>query len=68
MYEYLKTKRLRNLVVVSPDVGGLKMAYAYSQVLEGSLAIVAKRRKSASEVGVHGRHRRDSRQGRLAGG
>jgi len=37
-------------VVVSPDVGGLKMAYAYSQVLEASLAIVAKRRKSASEV------------------
>jgi ribose-phosphate pyrophosphokinase len=50
MYEYLKTKRLRNLVVVSPDVGGLKMAYAYSQVLAASLAIVAKRRKNASEV------------------
>jgi ribose-phosphate pyrophosphokinase len=50
MYEYLKKKKLRNLVVVSPDVGGLKMAYAYSQVLEGSLAIVAKRRMSANEV------------------
>jgi ribose-phosphate pyrophosphokinase len=50
MYEYLKTKRFRSLVVVSPDVGGLKMAYAYSQVLGGGLAIVAKRRKSASEV------------------
>src|SRR5512142_1811630 len=50
MYEYLKKKHLRDLVVVSPDVGGLKMAYAYSQVLEAGLAIVAKRRKSASEV------------------
>ena len=50
MYEYLKTKRLRNLVVVSPDVGGLKMAYAYSQVMDAGLAIVAKRRKNASEV------------------
>jgi ribose-phosphate pyrophosphokinase len=50
MYEYLKKKRLRDLVVVSPDVGGLKMAYAYSQVLDAGLAIVAKRRKSASEV------------------
>jgi ribose-phosphate pyrophosphokinase len=50
MYEYLKTKNLTNLVVVSPDVGGLKMAHAYSQVLEGGLAIVAKRRKSATEV------------------
>ena len=50
MYEYLKKKKLHNLVVISPDVGGLKMAYAYSQVLDAGLAIVAKRRKSASEV------------------
>ncbi len=50
MYEYLKKKKLGDLVVVSPDVGGLKMAYAYSQVLEAELAIVAKRRKSATEV------------------
>jgi ribose-phosphate pyrophosphokinase len=50
MYEYLKKKQLKNMVVVSPDVGGLKMAYAYSQVLESDLAIVAKRRKSATEV------------------
>jgi ribose-phosphate pyrophosphokinase len=50
MYDYLKSKHLKELVVVSPDVGGLKMAYAYSQVLNSGLAIVAKRRKSASEV------------------
>jgi ribose-phosphate pyrophosphokinase len=50
MYEYLKTKNLRDMVVVSPDVGGLKMAYAYSQVMGAGLAIVAKRRKSATEV------------------
>jgi len=50
MYEYLKKKKLRDLVVVSPDVGGLKMAHAYAQTLEAGLAIVAKRRKSASEV------------------
>ena len=50
MYEYLRTKKLSNLVVVSPDVGGLKMAHAYSQTLESGLAIVAKRRKSATEV------------------
>ena len=50
MYEYLKSKELDDLVVVSPDVGGLKMAHAYSQVLNGGLAIVAKRRKSADEV------------------
>ncbi len=50
MYDYLKKKAISNLVIVSPDVGGLKMAYAYSQVLDSSLAIVAKRRKSATEV------------------
>ena len=50
MYEYLKKKKLTELVVVSPDIGGLKMAHAYSQTLETSLAIVAKRRKSATEV------------------
>jgi ribose-phosphate pyrophosphokinase len=50
MYEYLRRKNLKDLVVVSPDVGGLKMAHAYSQVLEAGLAIVAKRRKSATEV------------------
>src|SRR5207302_5289646 len=38
MYEYLRKKQLKDLVVVSPDIGGLKMAYAYSQVLDGDLA------------------------------
>ena len=50
MYKYLRDKKMKNLVVVSPDVGGIKMAHAYSQVLEAGLAIVAKRRKSATEV------------------
>ncbi len=50
IYEYLKKKDLKNFIVVSPDVGGLKMAYAYSQALDMELAIVAKRRKSAIEV------------------
>ncbi len=50
MYEYIRKQKLKDLVVVSPDVGGLKMAYAYSQVLEAGLAIVAKRRTSATTV------------------
>ena len=50
VYEHLRQKKLPNLTVVSPDVGGLKMAHAYSQVLEAELAIVAKRRKSATEI------------------
>src|SRR6187401_2222856 len=40
IYEYLKKKSIPNLVVVSPDVGGIKMAHAYSQVLGVGLAIV----------------------------
>ncbi len=39
-----------NLVVVSPDVGGMKMAHLYSRELDVPLAIVAKNRLSASEV------------------
>ncbi len=50
MYDYIKSKNIPDLVVVSPDVGGLKMAHAYSQVLGSGLAIVAKRRRSATEI------------------
>ncbi|MCF7668161.1 MAG: ribose-phosphate pyrophosphokinase [Verrucomicrobia bacterium] len=50
MYNYLRRKKLKDLVVVSPDVGGLKMAHAYAEVLQAGLAIVAKRRKSALEI------------------
>ncbi len=41
---------LKDLVVVSPDPGGLKMAYAYSNMLGAGLAIVGKQRKTATEV------------------
>lgn len=40
----------QNLTVVSPDVGGVKMARAYSDALGANLAIVAKHRVSATEV------------------
>jgi ribose-phosphate pyrophosphokinase len=48
--KFLRDKNLKDAVVVSPDVGGLKMANAYSQALDTGLAIVAKRRKSPTEV------------------
>ncbi len=47
---YLRSKEFTNSMVVSPDVGGLKMASAYSQALGTGLAIVAKRRKSPTEI------------------
>ncbi|MDR0533982.1 MAG: ribose-phosphate pyrophosphokinase [Verrucomicrobiales bacterium] len=49
-YKYLSTKKVENLTVVTPDVGGMKMAVAYSQVLNAGIAIVAKRRISATET------------------
>jgi len=39
-----------NLTVVSPDVGGVKMARAYADALGADLAIVAKHRVSATRV------------------
>ena len=42
--EYFKKKKVKNLVVASPDVGGIKMARAYAKRLNANLAIVDKRR------------------------
>ena len=50
MFDYLKKLGTSDLVVVSPDLGGLKMAAAYSQILRAELAIVAKQRKSPTET------------------
>ena len=50
IYEYLREREFENLVVVSPDAGGIKMAHAYAQILGVDLAIVSKRRKSPTEV------------------
>jgi ribose-phosphate pyrophosphokinase len=50
LIKYLRQRLTRKTVIVSPDVGGLKMASAYSQALGANLAIVAKQRKSATET------------------
>ncbi len=50
LIKYVRQKLTRKTVVVSPDVGGLKMASAYSQTLGTNLAIVAKQRRSATET------------------
>ena len=50
MVEYIRQKKIENLVVVAPDVGGVKMASAYAEALDAGLAIVVKRRRSATEV------------------
>jgi len=48
--KYLKGKHFKNPVVVSPDTGAVKAAYAYSQMLDCGLAIVAKRRTGPEQV------------------
>ncbi len=50
MVKYLREKRLNKPLVVSPDTGGVKAAYAYSQMLGTGLAIVAKQRLGPAEV------------------
>jgi ribose-phosphate pyrophosphokinase len=48
--KYLQSKNLVNPVVVSPDTGAVKAAYAYSQMLGCGLAVAAKQRKGPTEV------------------
>lgn len=50
--DYFKKSKTNNLVIVSPDVGGIKMARAYAKKFQAGLAIVDKRRNSpeATEV------------------
>ena len=40
MYRYISSLKLDNLVVVSPDVGGMKMASAYSELIVSDLCMV----------------------------
>jgi len=51
LFDYFKTKvSTTNLVVCSPDVGGMKMAAAYADLLGAGLGMVAKKRTSATKV------------------
>ncbi|MDD5006206.1 MAG: ribose-phosphate pyrophosphokinase [Candidatus Omnitrophica bacterium] len=45
-------KKLKNIVVVAPDVGGIKMARAYAKRLGATLAILDKRRISPESTEV----------------
>jgi ribose-phosphate pyrophosphokinase len=46
----IREREIGDLVVVSPDVGGIKMTHAYAKTLGAPMAIVAKNRVSAEEV------------------
>ena len=51
-YEYFSMMRneLGDLVVVSPDVGNVKVANSYASMLDADLAIIDKRRESGMKV------------------
>ncbi|MBU4376535.1 MAG: ribose-phosphate pyrophosphokinase [Candidatus Omnitrophica bacterium] len=50
--DYFTKNKLKNLVVVSPDVGGVKMARAYAKKLKADLAVVDKRRVNDEKTEV----------------
>jgi len=50
--EFIKKLKLRNIVIVSPDVGGVKLARNYAKILNCGFAVIDKRRDSPSSTEV----------------
>ena len=50
--KYVRQLELPDLVVASPDAGGMKMAWGYTKRLDAGLAVVEKRRLSGEDVEV----------------
>jgi ribose-phosphate pyrophosphokinase len=49
-FDYLKKFKDEDLIVISPDVGGIKMAAAYASMLGTDFGFVAKKRKDETQV------------------
>lgn len=52
LLKFFKKKKIPNLAVASPDVGGIKMARAYAKRLEADLIVIDKRRPRQNEAEV----------------
>ena len=50
--EYIKKCNIKDIVIVSPDAGGVERARAFAKRLNASLAIIDKRRERANESEV----------------
>ncbi|MCI0706004.1 MAG: ribose-phosphate pyrophosphokinase [Ignavibacteriae bacterium] len=50
--DHFRNMNIPNLAVVSPDVGGLKMARSFAKRLEADLVLIDKRRPKANEAEV----------------
>ncbi|MBI4063105.1 MAG: ribose-phosphate pyrophosphokinase [Elusimicrobia bacterium] len=51
--DYIETKKLKDIVVVSPDVGGVERARAFAKRLDVSVAFVDKRRPAPNQATVY---------------
>ena len=52
LLKYFRSKEIENLSVVSPDVGGIKMARAFAKRLKADLVVLDKRRPKQNEAEV----------------
>jgi ribose-phosphate pyrophosphokinase len=52
LVKYFRKKKIANLAVASPDVGGIKMARAYAKRLEADLIVIDKRRPRENEAEI----------------
>jgi ribose-phosphate pyrophosphokinase len=52
--DHLKEQELNDIVIISPDAGGIKRANAFAQVLEADFAFIAKKRKGDTHVESYG--------------
>ena len=50
LLDYIRSRRLTNTIVVSPDVGSVVRARAMAKALHTDLAIIDKRRQKANEI------------------
>jgi len=50
LIDYIKEQKLEDLIVISPDAGGVERARAYAKRLNSSLAIIDKRRDIPNEA------------------
>jgi len=52
LLDYIKKQRVSDMVIVSPDAGGVERARAFAKRLNSSLAIIDKRRESPNQAEV----------------
>ncbi len=52
LLDYIKKQKISDMVIVSPDAGGVERARAFAKRLNSSLAIIDKRRESPNQAEV----------------